>query len=273
MPNGCAMCEGVKQVLDGSTSGFNLEYVCEREGINEWWTMSVVPLKSADGGAVITHTDITARKRAEIDAQRSRDELARTTRIWVMGELSSSLSHQLNQPLTAHHGQRAGRAPIPRGRATQPVRGRHIFTDIIADGQRASDIIRAIRDMLRKDPFDSELVDVNHVVRDVVTLVAGEAAVRNVTLRLALAASLPVVPGGRVLLSQVVLNLLMNAIEATTGPRAAEARMVIVRTALDRCRLAFRYRCPTTGADCPREPKTRSSNRSSPPKSRAWESA
>jgi signal transduction histidine kinase/integral membrane sensor domain MASE1 len=228
----CAMCEGVKHVLDGSIAGFNLEYVCERDGINEWWLLSVVPLKSADGGAVMTHTDITARKRAELEAQRSRDELARTTRIWVMDELSSSLSHQLNQPLTAIMGNaQAGRRFLEADPPNLFEVG-HIFTDIIADGQRASDIIRAIRDMLRKDPFDSALVDVNHVVRDAVTLVAGEAAVRNVTLRLALAASLPPVPGGRVLLSQVVLNLLMNAIEATTGPRAAETRTVIVRTAL-----------------------------------------
>jgi PAS domain-containing protein len=119
LPNARAAHDGIKSVLDGSAARFALEYCSDTRDGGQWWMMSVVPLKSLEGGAVITHTDTTARKRAEIEAQRSRDELAHVTRVWVMGELTASLSHQLNQPLTGiahrHHGKRACRPPVSRG--------------------------------------------------------------------------------------------------------------------------------------------------------------
>ena len=113
--------------------------------------MSVVPLLHAEGGAVITHTDITARKRAELEVQRSRDELAHTARVWVMGELTASLSHQLKQPLTGIVGNAlAGRRFLD---AAPPNLGeiRNILTDIANDAQRASDVTGAIRDMIVRD--------------------------------------------------------------------------------------------------------------------------
>jgi two-component system, LuxR family, sensor kinase FixL len=231
--NGRATYDGIKRVLDGSASGFTLEYSCDGAGVKEWWLMSVVPLKSAEGGAVITHTDITAQKRAELDAQRSRDELAHATRVWVMGELSASLSHQLSQPLTGIIGNAHAGRRFLEGDPPNLVEVRQILDDIVSDADRASDVIRAVREMLRKDAFDPELVDVNHIVRDVATLATSEAVTRNVSLRLALAESLPLVPGSRVQLSQVVLNLIMNAIEATTRQVGADGGMVIVRTEPD----------------------------------------
>jgi signal transduction histidine kinase/integral membrane sensor domain MASE1 len=222
--------DGIRSVLDGTASGFALEYRCDLPGADRWWMMSVVPLLDAGGGAVITHTDITARKRAELEVQRSRDELAHTGRVWVMGELTASLSHQLKQPLTGIVGNAlAGRRFLD---AAPPNLGeiRNILTDIADDAQRASDVTGAIRDMIVRDAPVDELLDVNDVVRHTTMLVTSEAASRNVSFQLQLAPSLPAVRGRRVQLSQVVLNLAMNAMEAFAGQDGADARTVTVRT-------------------------------------------
>jgi two-component system, LuxR family, sensor kinase FixL len=222
--------DGIRSVLDGTASGFALEYRSDVPGVDRWWMMSVVPLLHAEGGAVITHTDITARKRAELEIQRSRDELAHTARIWVMGELTASLSHQLKQPLTGIVGNAlAGRRFLD---TTPPNLGeiRNILTDIADDAQRASDVTGAIRDMIVRDASADEVLDVNDVVRDTTMLVTSEAASRNVSFHLQLAPSLPPVRGKRVQLRQAVLNLAMNAMEAFAGQDGADARTVIVVT-------------------------------------------
>jgi signal transduction histidine kinase/integral membrane sensor domain MASE1 len=223
--------DGMRSVLDGATPGFALEYCSDNRDATQWWMMSVVPLKRPEGGAVITHTDITSRKRAELEAQRSRDELAHATRVWVMGELTASLSHQLNQPLTgimgnAHAGCRYLEADPPN-----VAEVRNILTDIIADTKRASDVTHAIRDMLRKDVSEYELLDINDVVRETTMLVASQALIANTTLHLQLAPALPRVRANSVQLRQVILNLTVNAIEAIAQTENREnAGVVVVRT-------------------------------------------
>ncbi len=220
---------GIKSVLDGSSDRFALEYCSDSRAGGQWWMMRVVPLQRPDGGAVITHTDSTVRKRAEVEAQQSRDELAHVTRVWAMSELTASLSHQLNQPLTGIMGNAAAGRRFLDTTPPDLVEVRHILTDIIADTQRASDITRAIREMLTKDVSTHELLDLNDIVRDTTALVNSEAIIRNVPVRLQLAPRLPSVRGQRVQLRQVVLNLTLNAMEATTA--SSKTNSVIVRTA------------------------------------------
>jgi hypothetical protein len=90
---------GLEGVLGRSRSNFTLEYQTDGPAGERWAVLSVVPLSGAQGGAVITHTDITERRRAQIEAERSRQELAHFARVSAMGELTASLAHQLNQPL------------------------------------------------------------------------------------------------------------------------------------------------------------------------------
>src|SRR5438034_7053568 len=78
---------------------FASEYTARDSTAERWYSMVVVPLNQPDGGAVISHTDVTERKRAEVNAQRSRQELAHFTRVSTMGALAASLAHELNQPL------------------------------------------------------------------------------------------------------------------------------------------------------------------------------
>jgi two-component system, LuxR family, sensor kinase FixL len=220
---------GIQGVLAGSSAAFVLEYPDERGGAQRWWMLSAVRLKRPDGGAVVTHTDITARKRAELDAQRSRDELARTTRAWVLGELTVTLSHQLNQPLTAISGN--AQAGLQFLEAERPNLGevRAILADIIADVDRAADVTRAVRDLLRKDGCEHRSVDVNELVSATATLLRSEAVARNVALHLALTPSLPLVRAAPAQIRQVLVNLMMNGIEAA-AQRSARRRHVVVRT-------------------------------------------
>jgi signal transduction histidine kinase len=220
--------EAIKDVLAGG-AGATLEYSSATPDGDRWWMMSVVPLKSVDGGAVISHTDITARKHAEFEAQRAREELAHVTRVWVMGELAAALSHQVNQPLTGIIGN--AQAGLRFLTATPPnlPELREILLDINGDAERAADVTRAVRKMLRKDTPGREPLDMNDVVRDTTSLVTSRSRMHKVDIHLELATSLPAVPGDRVQLSQVVLNLLMNAIESLSADDGTK-RKVTVRT-------------------------------------------
>ena len=88
--------EGIEAVLAGTSAGLTIEYRARPVSVDRWFSVTVVPLGGGDGGAVVTHTEISARRRAEHSAQRSRDELAQVTRVAAMNELAASLAHQLN---------------------------------------------------------------------------------------------------------------------------------------------------------------------------------
>ena len=142
--------DGIEAVLDRSRPSFALEYSQGAPLADRWFAMSVVPLNRPEGGAVVSHTDITERKRAELDAQRSRQELAHFTRVSTMGELTASLAHELNQPLTGILANaQAARRFLD---ATPPDLGevREILSDIVEDDKRAAEVIQRLRDLLRK---------------------------------------------------------------------------------------------------------------------------
>jgi signal transduction histidine kinase/integral membrane sensor domain MASE1 len=228
--NARAVVDGVRSVLAGTATGYSGECRLELGEAARWLAVTVVPLQHERGGAVVTHSDATLRRNAELDAQRSREQIARITRTLAMGELTSSLWHRLSQPLTGIMGNaQAGRRFLD----TSPpnlVEIRHIFADIVADTVRAAGIIDSLRDSLRKAPSDHQLLDMNEVVRDTTALVTDEALTRNVQLQMALAPKLMLVRGERLLVQQVVLNLIMNGLEALSNDRL-EKRVVIVTTA------------------------------------------
>ena len=222
---------GTEAVLNGSRTGFALEYASGLPGASRWLALSVVPLKGPDGGAVVSHTDVTERKHAEMEAQRSRQELAHFTRVSTMGELTASLAHELNQPLTGilANAQAAQRFLDARPPDLGEVRA--ILSDIVDDDKRAGEVIQRLREFLRKGEAELSLLDINVLVRDVVKLVTSDALIRNITIRLDLVAEAPTVSADRVQLQQLVLNLLLNAMEAMTESDR-EHRLVVVHTRL-----------------------------------------
>jgi C4-dicarboxylate-specific signal transduction histidine kinase len=219
----------LEEVLGGTSRGFASEYAWRTTDRERWYAVSVVPLRRAEGGAVVSHVDVTDRKLAEIEIQRTRQELAHFSRVSTLGELAASLAHELNQPLAGilSNAQAARRFL----EASPPDVGevRAIVSDIIDDDRRAGEVIRRMRDMVT--PAGSEMVflDVNTLVRDVAMLVTSDAIIRNVSISFDLAPHAPGVRGNRVELQQVLLNLLVNAMDAV-AECPVESRSVIVQT-------------------------------------------
>jgi signal transduction histidine kinase len=156
------------------------------------------------------------------------DEISHVHRVAALGELSASLAHELKQPLTAI----LSNAQAARRYLAQPVPDhdeiRQALGDIIEDDNRAVDLIGRMRSLLKKDAFEPVSVDVNAVVSDVARLVGNAARMKQVTFDVALAPSLPPVRGDRIQLQQVMLNLAINAVEASA---AASGRPAVVRIA------------------------------------------
>jgi signal transduction histidine kinase len=158
--------------------------------------------------------DIIERQRAEEALQESQAGLARVTRVLAMGELVASIAHEVNQPLTAVviNGnfctrQLAGKIPnLNKLRAA--------IAEIVNDGTRASAVISRIRTLLVKGAPSRDEPDINEVIQEVVILMRNEVSRNRVFLRFDLAADLPRVLGDRVQLQQVLINLLMNGIDA-----------------------------------------------------------
>jgi signal transduction histidine kinase/integral membrane sensor domain MASE1 len=220
---------GVEAVLEGARPTFTLEYPVRSGDRERWLALSVVPLRRPDGGAIVSHTDVTERKHAEIDAQRSRQELAHFTRVSTMGELAASLAHELSQPLTgilsnAQAARRFLQAPAP-----DLDELREILDDILQDDRRAGDVVQRLRELLRKEEPRLSPLDLNTLVLDVAKILGSDAIIRNVSIALELDPALPRVNGERVQLQQVVLNLLVNAMDAMTETNGGD-RTVLVRT-------------------------------------------
>jgi PAS domain S-box-containing protein len=174
--------------------------------------------------------NLLSRKQTELDLQKLRQDLAHVNRVATIGALTTSLSHELNQPLTAilSNAQAAQRLievdPMDLGEV------REILKDIVEDDKRAGAVIHRLRDLLRKGSLDFTDLDVNELVGDVARLVSGDVALRHVSLRLELAPELPRVRGDRVQLQQVVLNLVLNGLDAMQES-AARGRTLVLRTA------------------------------------------
>lgn len=167
-----------------------------------------------------------ARAAAEERASRLRDELAHATRVATAGELAASLAHEVNQPLGAIviNAQTARRAIAGRGDLGELS---EVIEDIAQDGRRAVEVVRRLREFLRKQPTDVRPVDLNDVVRATLPLVRRELEDHAVHREIDLEASLPLVQADTVQMQQVIVNLVKNACEAlesTSGPRVVRVR-------------------------------------------------
>jgi C4-dicarboxylate-specific signal transduction histidine kinase len=156
-------------------------------------------------------------KESLIERERLQLELAHANRVMTMGQLTASIAHEVNQPIAAivTNAQAAlrwlGRQPPDLGEV------RESLDYIVRDGNRAGDVITRIRALIKKAPARKDSLDINEAVREVIVLTRGEAAKNGVSLQTQFASGLPPVQGDRVQLQQVLLNLIVNAIEAMSG--------------------------------------------------------
>src|SRR5215472_3922960 len=155
--------------------------------------------------------DITERKQAELDAQQDHAELSHLSRVALIGEMSASIAHELNQPLAGIlSNAAAGQRFIDQGDVNlREIR--EVLGDIISDGRRASDVVRGIRGMVKEEKMARHPVDLNEVVMDALRMASPDALLHSCQLESSLDPNLPAIEGDPVQLQQVLLNLAINA--------------------------------------------------------------
>ena len=168
-------------------------------------------------------TDVTARKEAESELHEAQTNLAHVTRVTALGELAASIAHEVNQPLSAVVTNAAACLRWLDREPPNVKEARGILGSIITDGNRAGEVIQRVRAMVNKTTDQKTPLDINQVIEEVVTLVQHELLSHRVSLLLELGPDLPLVVADRIQLQQVILNLIINGIEAmqsvTDGPR------------------------------------------------------
>jgi len=176
-------------------------------------------------------TDVTARKEAEAEVLRERAELAHVARVSTLGELAASMAHELNQPLGAILANAEAAELFLKQNPPALDDLRAILADVRKDDERAGEVIRRMRGLLRKHELERLPLEINTLVEDVLQLVSGDAALRGVSLAADLAPIRLRVSGDRVHLQQVLLNLILNSLDALADqPR--DRRQILVRTRL-----------------------------------------
>lgn len=180
-------------------------------------------------GAVV---DVTATKQAEEKLHKAQVELAHVMRVTTLGELTASIAHEVNQPLAAIIAN-AGACLRWLDRETPDLpAARRSVEWVINGGNRASEVIRRVRTLATKSGFEKVPLDLNDVVREVIVLVERELSSQLVSLRTELTPALPAILGDRVHLQQVIINLVMNGIEAML-PITDRSRELVIRSGQD----------------------------------------
>lgn len=174
-----------------------------------------------------TVQDVTERKNSEREVSNLRDELFLATRRMAMGELTTAIAHELNQPLAAiltnaYAAKRFMKRDTPLLEEVE-----EILDDIISDGRRAADIINKLRGMLKKERHDYEDISLNEVIREVLSLTRNHMLITTIELETDFAEDLPTVYGDRIQLQQVFLNIVLNAAEALRDADSIEKKISI----------------------------------------------
>ncbi len=185
-----------------------------KNGEKCWNLLRIAPVRDAAGA--VTHcvgiqTDVTSIRQRDLEIKEQREELLHVTRVGKLAEFVSSLAHEISQPLTAilSYAQAAQRMLGSREPQLQEV-----LQYIINDDQRASEVIRRLRSLLKKSEPEMKPLDINALIHETIGLVATDVTVRNDVLKAELKSDLPLVNGDSVQLQQVLLNLISNSFDA-----------------------------------------------------------
>jgi PAS domain S-box-containing protein len=225
----------IKEKLDecfrGKVVTFEMKYAYSRLGPRDL-SLSYFPIEGPNGveRAVCVFQDITERKRADQALHYLQDTLARVRRIAALGELTASIAHEVNQPLAAVVTDNSAALHWLAAQPPNLDEARQALHRAIEEANRASGVIQRIRALLRKAPPQLVPLDGNEVIQEVVLLAESELQRGGVTVKTELVAGLPNVLGDRIQVQQVVLNLMLNAIEAM-GMITDRPRELLIKSA------------------------------------------
>jgi len=211
----------IKHTLVSGKSFFGEMLQFKKSGEKYWNLLRITPVRDASG--TITHyvgikTDITLMRQRDLEIKEQHEELMHVTRVGKLAEFVSSLAHEISQPLTSilSYAQAAQRILVnsTKSEADKVILLQEIHQSIINDDQRASEVIRRLRSLLKKTVPEMKPLDINTLIKETVELITMDLHVRNNVLKTEFDLNLPLVHGDRIQLQQVLLNLISNSFDA-----------------------------------------------------------
>jgi PAS domain S-box-containing protein len=209
--------------------------ILTKGGEIRWIDHNCLPVNDPQGnflGVRASNRDITDRKKTEFEVQQQRNELAHVTRVATMGELTSSLAHEINQPLAAIRNYASAAQRFLSQSEPNLAKAREALEGIIRDDKRAAEVISGVRGLLKKEEPRYRSVQMNEIIQESLSFIRSDSVLEGLSIETELARDLSTVPGDRVQLQQVLLNLMLNAVDAMnkTNP---ELRKLVIRTEKD----------------------------------------
>jgi PAS domain S-box-containing protein len=222
-------------VSTGEPFQYEFRFLRSADQAYRWCVSSALPLQDHEGrvikwfGSVV---DLHDWKEAQHALQMTRMELTRVSRLTTMGELAASIAHEVNQPLTAVINNSSACLRLLANRGLEPDVLHRALEEIINDGTRASAVLARIRAFIKKEAAEKNPLDINEVIQEVLVLAGHELYENQIAIDRQLTARLPFVLADRVQMQQVLLNLIMNGIEALIAV-TDRARFLRVQSRID----------------------------------------
>ena len=237
-----------------SGRGFTMEvrFLRARDGTYRWHLNRAVPVRDAEGNIlrfVGTSTDVHDWRQAQEALRNTQTEFAHMTRVMTMGELTASIAHEVNQPLGAIVTSAAAGARWLATKPPQMDKARRALERIANDGKRAAEVIRRIRALMKRQAPRKEWLDINETILEVIALAQYQLRRSEILVETRLGHDLPLVRCDRVQLQQVLLNLIINAIEAMSGIKERPRELTIVSASDGPDTVSVEVRDSGTGLD------------------------